>query len=264
MTAVAFLKRDWLIARSYRLPFLMNVAGSAIVLVVLFQIGKLVNTADAQSGLDLAHGYFSFAVLGTLVLQTVHSATQTFASKMREEETTGTLEALLAAPTSPAKVILGSGVYNMVQSIVLALVIILLALPLGLRIVVEPTWLCLSLVSFVALIALAGELGILIASFTVVFKQGSTLSGLVGAAIALLGGVWYPVNSLPPAARALARLIPFTWGLTSLRDELLFGRLQAAQFAGVVVSAIVILPLCLVIFRFSVDRARVRGTLAQY
>lgn len=264
MTVVAFLKRDWLIARSYRLPFLMNVAGSAIVLVVLFQIGKFVDTTNVRAGLDLAHGYFSFAVLGTLVLQTVHSATQTFANKMREEETTGTLEALLAAPTSPAKVILGSGAFNMVQSIVLAVVVILLALPLGLRIVVDPTSLCLSLVCFVALIALAAELGILIASFTVVFKQGSTLSGLVGAAIALLGGVWYPVNSLPQVARAIARLIPFTWGLTSLRDELLFGRLQSAELVSVVIAAGVALPICLLVFRRSVDRARLRGSLTQY
>lgn len=262
--AKAFLRRDWLVARSYRLPFVMNLVASAFILVVIFQVGKLVGTSATAKEDGLAHGYFSFAVIGTLVIQVVLSASQTFSGKLREEQTTGTFEALLAAPASPGRVILGSGLYNVVQSLVMAVFVVCMALPLGLRVVLAPGWLVLSAVSFGAILAMAGELGILVAAFVVVFKQGSTLSGLIGTGLALLGGVWYPANSLPQGVRSIAQALPFTWGLTSLRGTLLFGHLDPRLFAGSLAAALLGLPISLWVFRASVDRARATGSLTQY
>ncbi len=44
------------------------------------------------------------------------------------------------------------------------------------------------------------------------FKRGTALAGLITGALALLGGVWFPVTLLPGAVRAVAPLLPFTWG----------------------------------------------------
>jgi hypothetical protein len=62
----------------------------------------------------------------------------------------------------------------------------------------------------------------------------------------------------------VANLIPFTWGLTSLRATLLFGQLQTSRFAGIVLTAVVAMPLVLLVFGRAVDRARRGGTLGQY
>lgn len=264
MTLVAFVRRDWLIARSYRLPFVMNLVGSAFVLVVIFQVAKLVGPGTAQKVAELPGGYFSFAVIGTVVIQVVISASQSFVHKLREEQTTGTLEALLAAPLSPALVILGSGLYNIVQSFALTTVLLVISAPLGLHVVMAPEWLLASVGAFVALAMQAAEIGICVAAFTVVFKQGSTLSGLIATGLSLLGGVWYPVATLPAAVRPIAQALPFTWGLTSLRDTLLMGRLDALRFAGTLATAAIGLPICLWVFRAAVDQARQRGSLAQY
>lgn len=260
----AFLRRDWYIARSYRLNFLMGLVGSLFVLVILFQAGKLIGPRAGGPGSQLGRGYFSFAVIGTVVIQIVHTATQSFATKLREEQTTGTLEALLASPTPPATVIVGSGLYDISRAVVEAAVVLLIAFGMGLRVEISGAFLLLSLLVFAGLLALAMEIGILVAAFTVVFKRGSTLSGLINAGLALLAGVWYPVSSLPGAARFLAELVPFTWGLTALRDSLLFGRLDATRLAGVLAVAALGLPLALWCFRGAVDRARATGSLGQY
>jgi ABC-type multidrug transport system permease subunit len=262
--AVAFLRRDWLIARSYRLPFLMNLVGSAFILIVIFQVSKLIGGTALSKADGLSHGYFSFAVVGTVVIQIVVTASQSFVRKLRDEQTTGTLEALLSAPSSPGAVILGSGLYNIAQSFILAVAVLALAAPLGLKVVMAPGWLLLSVVVFCALVMQAAEVGVLVAAFTVVFKQGSTLSGLIATGLSLLGGVWYPVNSLPGPVRDVAQALPFTWGLTCLRGTLLSGHFDSARFAGALATAVVGLPVALGVFRVAVDRARVLGSLAQY
>lgn len=234
----AFLRRDWAVARSYRLPFLMGLVGSMFILVIIFQTGKLISPGAGGPGSQLGRGYFSFAVLGTVVIQIVHTATQSFATKLREEQTTGTLEAILTSPTPPATLILGSGLYDIARSVVEALVVLLIAAGLGLRVELSGTWLALSLLVFLGLLALAMEVGILVATFTVVFKRGASPSGLINAGLALLAGAWYPVSSLPAAVRVVAELIPFTWGLTALRDALLFGRLDPARLAGLLALAV--------------------------
>ncbi|MGH9125651.1 MAG: ABC transporter permease [Acidimicrobiales bacterium] len=260
----AFLRRDWAVARSYRLPFVMNLLSSGFILIVLFQAGKLVKPGTGGPADQLGHGFFSFAVVGTMVLSIVHSASATFASKLREEQTTGTLEALLATPASPSAVILCSGLYDVLQAVTLSLVGLGMGLVLGLHLVLEPRWLALSALLLVALVALATEIGVGVAAFTVVFKRGATLSGLIGTGLALLGGVWYPVATLPHPVQRVADLIPFTWGLTALRASLLFGKLQGLGVAGLLATVVVGMPVALLAFRGAVDRARRAGTLGQY
>lgn len=263
VTLAAFVRRDWAVDRSYRLPFAMSLVGSLVVLLVLYQAAKLVGTRAGGSS-QLGHGYFSFAVVGTVAIQLVHTATQSFATKLREEQTTGTLEALLATPTAPSTVILGSGLYPLLRSLFQAIGVLLLAGLFGLRVQLGGPYLAVSALTLLGLLLLAAEAGVLVAAFTVVFKRGTTLSGLINAGLALLAGVWYPVSTLPQGVRALANAIPFTWGLTALRDALLFGRIDPSRVLGLLAVALPGLPAALWVFRTGVDRARLRGSLGQY
>jgi ABC-2 type transport system permease protein len=82
-----------------------------------------------------------------------------------------------------------------------------------------------------------------------------------------LGGVFYPVTALPPWLGKLAQWLPITHALEGVRRALLAGdgltelwreALTLLLFAGVG------LPLALAVFRWSVRRAKMTGTLAQY
>ncbi len=262
--AGAFLRRDFAVARTYRASFVLQGFASAFVLVLLFQVGRLVDRAPTAATADLSHGYFSFAVVGTAILGLVQTALHSFAVKLGQEQATGTMEALLATPASPSAVILGSALYELAQALLLAVVVLTVGSFVGVHVVLAPVSLLGSAVALLGLLTLFAGLGVAVAAFTMAFKRGTALAGLITGALALLGGVWFPVSLLPGAVRWVAQLLPFTWGVAALRDCLLSGHVDALRLAGLLISGVVVLAAALWLFGASVAYAKRRGSLGQY
>ena len=105
--------------------------------------------------------------------------------------------------------------------------------------------------AFVLVLLFAG-LGVAVAAFTMAFKRGTALVGLITGALALLGGVWFPVTLLPGVVRWVAQLLPFTWGVAALRDCLLSGHVDLLRLTGLLVSGLVVLAAALWLFGASV------------
>lgn len=158
--AGAFLRRDFAVARTYRASFVLQGFASAIVLVLLFQVGRLVDrapaAATATATADLTHGYFSFAVVGTAILG--------------QEQATGTMEALLATPATPSAVILGSALYELAQALLLAVVVLSVGAFVGLHVVLAPVSLLGSVVALLGLLTLFAGLGVAVTAFTMAFN----------------------------------------------------------------------------------------------
>ncbi|WP_139977462.1 ABC transporter permease [Nocardioides litoris] len=260
----AFVRRDWTVARSYRLSFAMETFGALVLLFVVFQVGKLVDQVPQPASDDLDRGFFPFVVVGSAVLAITQAGLSSFTTKMREEQTTGTLEVVLATPNSPSVMILASGVYQQLQSLVQASLLVLVAMLVGLRISGSPAAALATVAGLAGLVLVFASLGVLVAAFTIVFKRGNALGGLITAMLGLLGGVYFPVELLPGPLRLLAGALPFTWGVDALRASLLFGRVEWANLVGVLTAAAVLLPLSLWLFRAAVDAARRDGSLGHY
>lgn len=263
----AFIRRDWTIARSYRLPFYMVVGSSAFLLVLLYEVGHLFDLNPTTTGRDnpLSHGYFGFALVGIAVLQIVYSAVQSFALQIREEQTTGTLEILLATPTSPSVVILGSALYDLIQPTVVSVLMVAVgALAGNVGLAAKTSSALAAAAALIGLLALFAGLGILVAAFTVVFKQGTSVVTLLVTALGLFGGAYFPVTQFPEPLRWIAEALPFTWGVDVLRQALLLGQVEVGRLVGLLIGGAALLPVSLYAFHVAVQRARVRGTLAQY
>ncbi len=260
----AFVRRDFVTARSYRLPFLLNLATSLFVLVVLYEGGKLIDRAPHPAEADLGRGYFTFVVVGLSVLQAVYVALNAFAAKLREEQTTGTLEALLASPIPPSIAILGSAAYELIQATVSAVLVLLIGAATDAHFTLRPVGLFTAVVTGLALMVSFAALGVGLAAFTVVFKRGGTFAALIGSGLSLLGGAYFPVSLLPGWLQAIGHALPFTWGIDALRQALIFGRSDAPHTLGLIATAVIALPLALWVFRLAVDAARRDGSLAQY
>jgi len=259
----AFVRRDWRIARSYRFPFLLSLVTSVVMLAVLHQVGILVDRAHIRTGV-LSHGYYGFVLVGMALLGIVATATHAFATKLREEQTTGTLEALLATPASVSLVILGSSTYELLQALFSGLLILGLGVVSGVHMTSSAVPLLVAVVDLLGLLGIFAALGISIAAFTVVFKRGNTLSALVTGGLAVLGGVYFPITLLPTPVRVIADILPFTWGVNVLRQALLLGKFDLPHTVGVIAAAVICLPLSLWLFRVGVAKARRDGSLAQY
>lgn len=260
----AFVRRDWRIARSYRLQFVLDLAVVPLALALFFFLSQLVEPARLPAHDDLAKGYFSYAAVGLVVLRMVQSALTSFATKLRTEQTSGTFETLLASPVSPSAVVLGSAAFELLRALVGGATTLAVALLFGLRIEVGLGSITGLVVGLPALMVTFAAVGVVVAAFAVVVKQVTALIGLVTATLGLLAGTYFPIDLLPAPLRLVADLLPFTWGVDVLRAALLRGELATGRLAALVGFAVVSLPLSLMLFRLSVNRARRGGTLTQF
>lgn len=270
-TAAAFVRRDWAIARSYRLNLALELGSILFSLGMFFFLGRLVDrsgagreAAGATAG-ALPHGYFAFAAVGQAVLRVVQVGTSSSASRLRTEQTTGTLETLLTSAAPTPLVVLATGAFDLLFAVASGIVTLALAVAFGMHLGATPaSAAAVLLVGLPGMVALFAALGVAVAAFVLVFKQGAALVGLTTSALALLCGVFFPVGTLPRPLGSLAELLPLTWVLDVLRAGLLDGRTDWAHLGLLLASAALLLPASLVLFGAAARVARRRGTLAQY
>lgn len=260
----SFVRRDWATARSYRLPFVLDLFSVVVNLTLFFFLGRFIDGSDISFVSELGNGYFAFAVVGMLVVRLGQTALNSFSSKLRREQTTGTLEALLATPPPPWLVILASSAYELLYATVTALATFAVAMSFGMDIEVSLAALGALVLGVPAILAVFAALGVAVAAFTMVFKQTTSLVGMVTSAVAVLGGVYFPLEVLPRPLEMLAWALPFTWGIDLLRSALLEGQMEWGLLALLVGFSAAAIPASLAVFRVAVDRSRRTGTLSHY
>lgn len=260
--ALLFAGRDLRIARSYRFPFLMTIAGTVMSLITFRFIAELVGDAAAvrETG-----DYFAFVVVGMVVAQVLDRTISGPSAAVRQEQVQGTLEVLTTQPVSPATLASGWTAYPLLEGMVTAIAMLLIAFPLGLRlqgpdVLAAIPALFLSAVTFAAI-------GVLAAAFVVVFQQAGQLTRWLSAMMALISGVFFPVSLFPGWVQGLATLSPMTHALRALRASLLQGRGITAigdELLALLAAALILVPLAIGALTLALDRARRKGTLSSY
>ncbi len=262
----ASLRRDWRTARSYRFPFVLTAVQLFASLASYFFLGRLVGHG-VQPGVaaQLHEGYFSFAIVGTTMLSVVGTTLTTFARRLRTDQTTGTLEALLVSPSPAWLVVPASASYELVVSgIVSFLTVGIGAAFFGLRFDATTASTGVAVLAVLGSLVLFCSLGIGLSGFVLVFKRGESAISLVTAGFAFLGGVLYPIQLLPSGLRVLAEALPFTWALEVLRAALRDRSAEWLRLGALWAVAVVLIPVAVWIFHVALHRARQTGTLAQY
>jgi ABC-2 type transport system permease protein len=261
----AFVQRDLRTDLSYRATFVLRTLSTIMLLALFFYLGRVVNGPEFEARQDLRGGYFGYAAVGLALLTIVQIGLASFSRKLREEQTTGTFEALMSTPASPSLIILSSAVYDIGRATLDGLLLMAAAIVIfGLDIHPGAGSIAVAALALAGCVGLFASLGVAVAALTVIFKRTTVLLGLVVTALALLGGVYFPIEVMPQPIEAIAKAVPFTWGLDVVRASLLDGDVEPGQLAGLFGSVAILLPLALLGFRASVWRARRTGSLAQY
>ncbi len=260
----AFLSRDFRINISYRASFALQTLSTVFQLALFYFLSRVVDPAEF-TGQGLTGGYFAYAAVGLVVLTIVQVSVGSFALKLREEQMTGTFEALVATPISPTLMVLSSAVYDLIRATLSGFVLMGAAIVIfGLRLDLGPGSIGTAVVALIGCLGLFASLGVAVAALTVVFKRMTGLIGMLFAGLGLLAGAYFPIEVLPDWLESVASALPLTWGLDVLRASLLGGEVDAGRLAGLFASAAVLLPVALLGFTAAVRRARQTGTLGQY
>jgi len=115
-----------------------------------------------------------------------------------------------------------------------------------------------------ALLAFSG-LGILSASYLLLFKRGNPAKWFFLGVSSVAGGMLFPVSILPDWLQVVARLNPVTYALEAMRAALLGGATVGAiwrPLAVLLLFAAVILPISMAAFAWALRRTKINGTLS--
>src|SRR5438132_9720793 len=209
----AFVVRDWHVTISYRMQFFLRVLSVLIAATTLFFISKIfagfTDPRFAQWRDPLPTWLIGLAVLNYFM-----TGFSSLANAIRQEQMQGTLESVLLTPINVPTVIAASSAWDFVQATFFSFMYLFFG------------WLffgvhyrgsfVLALVFLLLTTTVLACLGILSASFAMVFKRGDPFGVFLGTGSALFSGVFFPTQLIRDYAgqgvAGISRVLPPTYG----------------------------------------------------
>jgi len=263
---LAFVKRDFFIELSYRLHFILTWLNIFSSIAIPYFVAKLFGKGISPYLNEYGGQYFPFAFIGIAFSGYLTIALTSFSRNIRTEQMIGTLEAILLSPTSHAFLIISMSFWNFLFASISALIYFLFGIIFfhinfsNANILGACIPLILTIISFSCI-------GIISASFVMVFKKGDPISWTISIFSSFLGGAYFPIAVLPNSLQFVSRLLPLTYSLRSIRLALLQGYscgMLIYDISVLLLFCFILLPLSLLIFKYAVKKAKKDGTLAYY
>lgn len=261
----AFLRRDFREAVTYKFSFVSSLFGIILPLATFYFVAKLVPPGSPSLG-PFGGDYFAFAVVGVAFSGLLGMFQEGLSSVVRSAQLSGTLEALLVTPVPIPVILFGSSLYSLLFQVFRTLLHLAVAAAffgLAFGRVSAAGVAAVGLLTVVCFLSV----GVLSASFILVYKTGNPFSWIMGTVSGLLGGVVFPVSLLPPWIRWVSSLLPVTYALDGMRKSLLASapfRAVLPDVAALAAFDVLLVPLSLAAFRLAVRKAKKDGTLSHY
>src|SRR6202050_5002224 len=258
----AFFWRDFLIARGYRLALIAQTVEELFGVATFFYLSRFVDSPELERALPAGRSYFTFALVGFAFFDYLSVSMTAFDSSLEEARQNRTLEALLVTQTPVPVILAGSAVYPFVALALRTCVYLGLGAlffgfaPRG------ANWFGALAILLASILAFAG-LGILSASYQILFKRGNPAKWIVLGVAGLVGGLMYPVGILPAPLQTVARFIPGTYCLEGMRAALLQGagwRELWRPIGALLIFAALLIPLSFAVFAWALRRTKMNGT----
>ncbi|HEY1429108.1 MAG TPA: ABC transporter permease [Candidatus Tumulicola sp.] len=260
----AIFTRDAKTAISYPAYFHSQWVAIAVEVTIAYYLSLIVHPSSAFGVNGQTGSYFTYLVVSFAFVTFQNNAILSFAESIREGQTTGTLEAVLATPTSLSLIALGTGLWSFALTLTRVIVYFLLAMCFGLNLA-HTNWLT-AIVFLLLTIVAVSPIGVFAAAATMVFKKTQPLAFAVNSATSLFGGVYLPLTKMPIVLQAVGWMLPITHALNGVRGAI-YGAslwdLRSEAFWMLGLTA-VLLPVSLWVFARTVQRGRHDGTLSQY
>lgn len=264
----AFVVRDWRLELSYRMQFFLRMLSILILVTTFFFVSKIfVGFADPR--FTQWGDPFAAWLTGMAMLSYFMTGFSSLANAIRQEQVQGTLESVLMTPIGVPTVIVASSAWDFVQATFFSSLYLVFGW-LFFNVHYQGNFL-LALVFLLLTTVVLSCLGILSASFAMVFKRGDPFGIFLGAGSALFSGVFFPTQLIREYAGGtvanISRVLPPTYGLDGIRRVLIEGQgfAQVRQpLLSLLVFLAVLLPLSLWVFSRAVRRAKREGSLIQY
>lgn len=258
--ATALVWRDWSIDVSYHVPWVMDLLGLASVLAVYYYIVRYTHASAPGTSVD----FFTYIVPGLALARFLLGVTRSVAALDREQSS-GTLELLMAAPARPWAVLTSATIYELLRSVLMAVLLLAVGRWLfGAELTMGPrSWAALSL-------GLVGATGFFMALTAlafcglIVFKVGLPLAYVLTAVVPVISGMYFPPHVLPHVLQDITRLFPLTLAVEVVRAGVVAATFPWERVFVMLGAVAVSLLVSVLALQAAVSRAQRLGTLGQY
>jgi ABC-2 type transport system permease protein len=262
----AFVRRDFLVAWSYRFSFVTDLVGLVGQALVFYFVGQMVDPGKLGTFDGAKVDYLEFAAVGMALGTFIHFGLNRVGAALRGEQLMGTLESVFATPTSAPTIQFGSVAFDLLYIPVrTALFILVMALAFGLHF--DAAGILPAIAVLIVFMPFVWGLGVVGAAATLTFRRGSGLIGLGTMILALLSGLYFPIALLPHWLSSVVADTPIALAVHAMRETLLGGGSWsdiAGDIAVLAPLSLGALALGVVAFRLALRRERRLGTLGLY
>jgi ABC-2 type transport system permease protein len=250
----AFFWRDLAIARGYRGALVLETLEALFGVATYYYLSRFVQSPELARELPAGSSYFAFALVGFAFFDYLSVSIGAFDAS---------LEALLVTQTPLPVILAGSALYPFAALALRTCVYLAWGVLLFGFAPQSANWLGAVAILLASILAFAG-LGVMSASYQILFKRGNPAKWVVLGVSGLVGGMMYPITVLPRPLQLLARMIPVTYSLEGMRAALLSGagwREIWPSVAALLIFAAILLPLSFALFGWALRRTKITGTL---
>jgi len=264
----AFIARDFQLAVSYRLDFALRLMSVLLLTTTLYFMSQIfAGTFNTPYG-QWRNPFLAW-LTGLPFLNYFMVGFSSLANAIRSEQAQGTLEGVMMTPINLPTLIVGSSAWEFVQATFQSFLYLLCGWALfGVE---YRGSFPLALLFLLLTTLVLASVGILSASFAMVFKRGDPFAFIIGTSSALFSGAFFPTQLLSAKMGktfdVIAALIPTTYGIDGIRRVLIQGQTFSETrqpLVALLIFLAVLLPFSLWVFSRAVRRAKREGSLIQY
>jgi ABC-2 type transport system permease protein len=262
----AFVRRDVLVALSYRAAFAGDALSIGMQLLMFALVAQVVDEGTLPEYGGVRADYLEFVVVGLTLTLITGTMLIRVSTAIRQEQLIGTFEALLTTPTRMATLQAGAVALDALLIPVRTAVYVLVA-ALIFDLQLESSGLLPATVVLLAFTPFVWGIGLISAGAMVTFRRGGTVLGAFVTGMGIASGVYFPLSVLPGAIQDLAASNPFAIAIEALRETLIGG----GGWSAIGSDVLLLLPLAgatmllgMVAFAAAVHREYRNGTLGLY
>jgi ABC-2 type transport system permease protein len=179
--------------------------------------------------------YFDFVAPGIMAMVVMMSLMTGLPHAISYEKDMGTLDGMLAAPTSRWAIILGKVMAQSTIGLIQGFIILLLSVLLF-GVAIHGSILLVLLLILLTVFSFVG-LGILITSFADKEETATMVMMTFMFPMMFLSGVFFPIQQMPSFMQSVANFLPLTYAADALRKVMVLGAGTGAIFTDVLVLA---------------------------
>lgn len=259
----AFIARNFNLVKRYWGWEIVWLAYSTATSLSVVYIGYGAGLITGAQEIDTAY-FTMYLLIGTLVWRFLSSLFNSISEMIQWERWEGTIEYTLMAPVHRFTQIMGQAGFAVIYSIIFTgIIAVAMTLLFSLDFSGSNLWgaFLVLLAGSISLVSFGVVASILPLLYT---ERGTQMTHVVEALLLLVSGIYYPIDVLPAALQAIARISPMYYILEGIRSAVLKGTPTADLMSSIIplfIIGVIGLPIGVRAFQVAENYAKRNGKL---